>query len=192
MKKAYDDGHGQALLAIARRTIEESLGATGAGAAAEPAALDDEMMRENHGVFVTLTKKGQLRGCIGYLDAREPVTEAVRHNAVNAAFHDPRFSPVKASELKDIDIEVSILSDPEALSYTDAGDLLVKLRPGIDGVIIRSGYHSATFLPQVWDQLPDKREFLAHLCLKAGLPSNEWEKGRLEVLTYQVQYFEEH
>ncbi len=192
MKKTYDESHGQALLKIARKTIEESLGVSGAGAAAGAPAPEDAVMNDKHGVFVTLTKKGQLRGCIGYLDAREPVTEAVKHNAVNAAFHDPRFSPVKASELSDIDIEVSILSDPEILPYANSEELLKKLRPGIDGVIIRSGFQSATFLPQVWEQLPDKKEFLGHLCLKAGLPSNAWEKNMLEVLTYQVQYFEEH
>jgi len=140
---------------------------------------------------VTLKHKGQLRGCIGNLSASETVSDGVRRNAVNAAFHDPRFSPLTLPELADIAIEVSVLTEPQPLSFTDAQDLLRQLRPTIDGVIIRQGYASATFLPQVWDQLPKKEDFLGHLCLKAGLPREAWKQGKLQVSTYQVQYFEE-
>jgi AmmeMemoRadiSam system protein A len=132
-----------------------------------------------------------LRGCIGSLTAVESISADVQHNAQNAAFHDPRFGPLTSSELDQVDIEVSILTRPARLAYTDGQDLLTKLRPGIDGVIIRKGSASATFLPQVWQQLPDKTDFLAHLCQKAGLSSNAWRSGKLEVKTYQVQYFEE-
>ena len=145
----------------------------------------------HRGTFVTLTIKGELRGCIGSLEGREPIVDGVRHNAVNAAFHDPRFRPLGRQELDKVTIEVSILSEPQPLAYTDGEDLLGRLRPGTDGVIIRKGYASATFLPQVWEQLPDKEEFLTHLCLKAGLAPDAWRRGDLEVLTYQVQYFEE-
>ncbi len=191
MGNGLSEKHGQALVKAARRTIEDKLSVKKEGSETDDAALSDPVMQEKHGVFVTLTINGQLRGCIGYLEGREPVVDAVRHNAANAAFGDPRFPPLKASELEDLDIEVSILTDPKVLEYRDSSDLLAKLAPGIDGVIIRSGLSSATFLPQVWEQLPGKEEFLSHLCLKAGLPSNAWAKGTLEVLTYRVRYFEE-
>jgi AmmeMemoRadiSam system protein A len=93
--------------------------------------------------------------------------------------------------LEAVHIEVSVLSEPILLAYTDADDLLARLRPGIDGVIIKRGFASATFLPQVWDQLPQQEPFLSHLCLKAGLPADQWREGDLEVQVYQVQYFEE-
>ena len=115
----------------------------------------------------------------------------MRQNAINAAFRDPRFSPLKLSELGEIDIEVSVLTEPAVLEYTDSQDLMERLRPGIDGVIIRQGFATATFLPQVWEQLPDKEEFLCQLCLKAGLSAHAWRKAGVEVLTYQVQYFGE-
>ena len=86
---------------------------------------------------------------------------------------------------------MSVLTEPVPLDYTDADDLLVKLNPGVDGVIIKKGYASATFLPQVWEQLPQPEPFLSHLCMKAGLPAGQWRKGGLTVLVYRVQYFEE-
>ena len=105
------------------------------------------------------------------------------------------FNPSECRKIREwerIKIEVSILTDPKPLDYSDADDLLNKLRPGIDGVIIKKGFSQATFLPQVWEQLPDKKEFLTHLCLKAGLDGSEWKRAELEVSTYQVQAFEEH
>lgn len=192
MGSGLSEKHGQALVKMARRTIEDSLDAGSNDRGQDDAVLNDPLMREKHGVFVTLTKSGQLRGCIGFLEGRESVADAVRHNAVNAAFSDPRFPPLKASELKDLEIEVSILTEPEVLEYRDSSDLLAKLNPGIDGVIIRHGLSSATFLPQVWEQLPGKEEFLSHLCIKAGLPTNAWKKDSLEVLIYQVRHFEEN
>ena len=112
-------------------------------------------------------------------------------NAINAAFRDPRFSPLAKDEWGKVKIEISILSKPQPCPYTDTTDLLNKLRPGRDGVIIKKGHSQATFLPQVWDQLPDQKEFLTHLCSKAGLDGNAWQRDRLEVSTYQVQAFEE-
>lgn len=184
-----DDKQGRALLRLARKTIEDRLGIRRDDPPADP--LDDALVCEKRGVFVTLTKEGDLRGCIGYLEGRESVADAVRHNAVNAAFRDPRFSPLRASEVREVSIEVSILTEPMVLEYKNSDDLLDKLKSHVDGVIIRHGISSATFLPQVWEQLPDKEEFLSRLCLKAGLAANEWRKGELEVLTYQVQCFEE-
>jgi AmmeMemoRadiSam system protein A len=191
MVKGYSEEQGQALVKLARKTIENALGLQDEDCRLPENPLNQDAMREKRGVFVTLTRHGQLRGCIGFLEARESVVDAVRHNAINAAFSDPRFPPLNDSEIADIDIEVSILTEPKILEYDDSFDLSKKLKPGIDGVIIRYGLHSATFLPQVWEQLPGKEEFLSHLCLKAGLPANAWEKSKLDVLTYQVEYFEE-
>ena len=125
------------------------------------------------------------------MSATVPIVSGVRENAINAAFHDPRFSPLKKKELDAVHIEVSVLSEPVPLAYTDADDLVAKLRPGIDGVILKKGHASATFLPQVWEQLPKPEQFLSHLCMKAGLPADQWREGDVTVLAYQVQYFEE-
>jgi AmmeMemoRadiSam system protein A len=156
------------------------------------AALTDPCFSGSCGTFVTLTIDGNLRGCIGNLTSKESMVSGVRRNAVNAAFHDPRFSPLSSSELDRVSIEVSILSEPRPMDYRDAADLLQKLRPHIDGVILRKGIASATFLPQVWEQLPQPQDFLKHLCQKAGLAADAWQHSNLEVSTYQVQYFEEH
>lgn len=146
---------------------------------------------ESRGTFVTLTIGGNLRGCIGHIIPQESLIEGIRLNAVNAAFWDPRFPPLTGTEWKNVKIEISILTDPKPLTYSDAGDLLKKLRSGIDGVIIKKGFYQATFLPQVWEQFSDSKEFLTHLCRKAGLDGNAWKKESLEVSTYQVQAFEE-
>ena len=189
----FTDEQGRALIQLARQTLQQRLGqpVSDSDRATLEKALQDPAFQNHHGTFVTLKKRGQLRGCIGSLTAVESISTDVQHNAQNAAFHDPRFGPLTSSELDQVDIEVSILTPPVRLAYTDGQDLLTKLRPGIDGVIIRKGAASATFLPQVWQQLPDKTDFLAHLCQKAGLSSSAWRSGKLEVKTYQVQYFEE-
>jgi len=185
---------GRLLVTLARRTLMEKFGLplTPADADRMQSALSDASFQARCATFVTLKHKGQLRGCIGTLSASDPLAEGVRRNAVNAAFHDPRFSPLTEEELGQVEIEVSVLSEPQPLSFSDPEDLLRKLRPNVDGVIIRHGHASATFLPQVWEQLPKKEDFLGHLCLKAGLPRDAWKRGRLEVSTYQVQYFDEH
>jgi len=189
----FDEAQGQALVKLARQTISEKLGANAAAPATDalkPGLLDD-CFKLRCGTFVTLKIQGQLRGCIGNLSASESVVEGVRRNAINAAFHDPRFSPLSKDELGRTEIEISILSEPQPLEYRDAQDLIEKLRVNVDGVIIRKGHASATFLPQVWEQLPKPVDFLTHLCLKAGLSSDAWRRSELEVLIYQVQYFEE-
>ncbi|MFO7599567.1 MAG: AmmeMemoRadiSam system protein A [Candidatus Desulfacyla sp.] len=179
---------GKYLLGVARKTIQGAL--SGESRKGEDAHLP-AVFNQPRGTFVTLTIGGNLRGCIGHIIPQESLIEGIRINAVNAAFKDPRFRPLDKEEWKRVKIEISILTEPKPLPYSDADDLLKKLRPGIDGVIIKKGYHQSTFLPQVWDQLPRKEEFLNHLCLKAGLDGNEWKKGGLEVTTYQVQAFEE-
>jgi MEMO1 family protein len=193
MKSEFDEKHGRILVRLARQTIMKKLGVK-----VDPKertslekALEDEVFQSIRGTFVTLNKNNQLRGCIGTLVARESLSESVRSNAVSAAFRDYRFPNLSAAELDDIDIEISILTKPQPLDYSDGKDLISKLRKNVDGLIIRKGMASATFLPQVWEQLPLPEDFLGHLCRKAGLPANAWEDGSLEVQTYQVQYFEE-
>ncbi len=182
---------GQALVKLARQTLLERFGRTSELESDLEDRLRDPVFDRRCGTFVTLTIDGNLRGCIGTLEGYEPLVEGVRRNAINAAFHDPRFAPLSVQDLDRVRIEVSVLTQPSPLQYTDADDLIRKLRPGVDGVIISSGSASATFLPQVWDQLPEPESFLAHLCMKAGLSPDQWRKGGLEVKTYQVQYFEE-
>jgi AmmeMemoRadiSam system protein B/AmmeMemoRadiSam system protein A len=180
---------GQTLVKLARQTIAQKLGKR--STKVDPEALADAALQEKRGTFVTLTINKQLRGCIGNLEARDSIVAGVERNAVNAAFHDPRFPPLKADELDRVDIEVSILTEPRPLEYRDGKELISKLRVNVDGVILRKGPAGATFLPQVWEQLPKPEEFLSHLCMKAGLPADTWEKGHLDISTYQVQYFEE-
>jgi len=179
---------GEYLLLEARKTIQNRLSDN-----QEPPQTKDlpAVFNEKRGTFVTLTTRGNLRGCIGHIIPQGSLIEGIRENAVNAAFRDPRFGPLTRDEWGKVQVEISILTEPKPLAYTDGKDLLNKLRTGIDGVIIKKGFHQSTFLPQVWDQLPDKKAFLNHLCLKAGLDGNAWEKGDLEVSTYQVQAFEE-
>jgi len=110
---------------------------------------------------------------------------------VGAAFCDPRFPPLARQELERVHIEISVLTTPQPFPYTDAEDLVTRLRPHVDGLIIERGWHRATFLPQVWEKLPDPHEFLAHLCLKAGLPADDYRQPGLKVLAYQVEMFEE-
>lgn len=153
--------------------------------------LENPIFAYHCGTFVTLKNKGLLRGCIGSLSSDAPLRENVRQNALHAAFHDPRFPPLGSDEFPLIEIEVSVLTPPSRLPYDGPDDLLERLRPGTDGVILRKGGASATFLPQVWKQLPRREDFLSHLCLKAGLAAQAWRKGDLQVETYQVQYFEE-
>jgi AmmeMemoRadiSam system protein A len=140
--------------------------------------------------FVTLTRRGELRGCIGGLQARYPLAEDVRQHAMAAALKDYRFEPVQADEVDEIEIEVSVLNTPEPL-VASPDELVNRLRPHIDGVILIAGPYRATFLPQVWDKIPDAEHFLDTLCNKAGLPAQTWRRGEAEIFTYQVESFHE-
>ena len=149
-------------------------------------------LREEGSSFITLTVHGQLRGCIGSLDPYESLAEDVREHAVAAALNDPRFPPVREEELNGIQIEVSRLTRPIPLEYKDANDLLSKLHPFVDGVILRdASYRRATFLPQVWEKIPQPEEFLNNLCFKMGARHDLWRSKHLDVLTYQVEEFHE-
>jgi AmmeMemoRadiSam system protein A len=182
-----EEGH--LLLDLARQTIAAELGII----RVRPADFDmhASVLTMRRGTFVTLKKAGDLRGCIGTLTADQSLGDNIRTNAINAAFHDPRFPPLTAGEWPRIKIEVSILSPPRKLDYASGAELPGRLTPHEDGVVIRKGYASATFLPQVWKQLSRPQDFLAHLCLKAGLAADAWRQGDLEVERYQVQYFAE-
>lgn len=186
MESGLTDEQGRRLLQLARQAISGRLGIV-----TENDHLADPAFDAEHGTFVTLRKSGSLRGCIGNLLANETVAAGVRRNAISAAFHDSRFSPLTATEFEDVEIDISILSQPQTLEYTDAADLIGKLRPGIDGLVLKLGGAGATFLPQVWEQLPDPELFLGHLCRKAGLAESAWKDSHPEIETYQVQCFNE-
>jgi AmmeMemoRadiSam system protein A len=143
------------------------------------------------GCFVTLTTHGNLRGCIGHILPQEELWKCVRDNTISAALYDPRFKPVSYDELKDIEIEISVLSVPKKLEFSSTQDLLNKLRPNIDGVVIKYKGRQSTYLPQVWEQLPNKEQFLSQLCLKQGSPPNCWTKEDVEIYTYQAFVFGE-
>ncbi len=161
-----DAGH--LLVPLARAAIGSELGR------AAPAPADAEWLLAPGATFVTLTRDGQLRGCIGTLAAHRPLAEDVTANAIAAAFRDPRFKPLTDDEFVTVRIEVSLLSPAEPLNCEDEAAALAQLRPGIDGVIFQYGHHRSTFLPQVWAQLPDRTEFLTQLKYKAGLPPDFW------------------
>ncbi len=186
MEKVLTEEQGKTLLQIARKTIAGQLGVATESSVSEEAVPDAE-----YGTFVTLKINGNLRGCIGNLQAAGSVTEGVQRNALSAAFHDSRFSPLTAEEFAAVEIDISVLSIPQKLEYRDGDDLAGKLRPEIDGVILRHGTAGATFLPQVWDQLPTPEQFLGHLCRKAGLPESGWRDLHPDIEIYQVQCFEE-
>lgn len=177
------------LLSLARQTIENHLKGT------KNAKLDYQMLSpqlvEKGASFVTLTYRGYLRGCIGSLEPTQSLVEDVREHAIDAAFNDYRFPPVQMKELNDLSIEISYLTVPVLLDYIDAEDLLNKIRPNIDGVVIRDGMRRATFLPQVWEKISDPEEFFEQLCMKMGASPDLWRRKKLEVLTYQVEEFHE-
>jgi AmmeMemoRadiSam system protein A len=150
-----------------------------------------ELLRTNGAAFVTLTENGELRGCIGTLEAYQPLIMDVRAHAIDAALKDYRFPPVQPGELSKIRIEISRLTSPQPFDYQNSEELIARLRKGIDGVILRDGFHRATFLPQVWEQLPDPADFLSHLCAKMGSSPNAWKIKHLDVSIYQVEEFHE-
>lgn len=148
-------------------------------------------LSEKKACFVTLTQHKQLRGCIGSIIAHRSLIDDLTSNAVSAAFHDPRFSPLRQEEFLETAIEVSLLTPPVSINYQNRNDLAKIIRPFIDGVILRLDHHQATFLPQVWDELPDFDTFFSHLGLKAGI-GNDPLSYHPEIYTYQVEKYEEN
>ncbi len=183
--RVLPDDAGPVLLAAARAAIADALGAVAPPPPPWPGWADTVL-----GTFVTLTQDGALRGCIGTLVEHLPLREGVAANAVRAAQHDPRFPPLTAAELPRTRVEVSVLSQAEPMEVGSESDALAALRPGVDGVILSAGRRQATFLPQVWDQLPDPRTFLAHLRRKAGLAADYWGPD-VRLSRYTVQAWEE-
>jgi len=149
------------------------------------------ILRQEGASFVTLTVRGYLRGCVGALEPYQSLAEDVREHAIAAAVQDYRFPPVEAAEIKDIEIEISYLTRPTRLNYDTPVELLKILRPNIDGVVIHDGMRRATFLPQVWEKIPDPEDFLEQLCMKMGSAPDLWRRKKLEVFTYQVEEFHE-
>jgi AmmeMemoRadiSam system protein A len=179
------------LLAIARQAIVQ---------ATQNKDVDDldlssfsRVLYEKGASFVTLHRKdnGQLRGCIGALDAYQSLVKDVQTHAIAAALEDYRFPPVTFHEVQNLTIEISRLTAPSKLNFTNPIDLPGMLKPGVDGVIIRDGSQQATLLPQVWKQLPDAEDFLTHLCQKMGVNHDYWKKKLLDVSIYQVEEFRE-
>ena len=175
------DDRGATLLPIARAAISTALG--------RPllAPEDAPWLQQPGACFVTLTQRGQLRGCIGTLQAHRALRDDVKVNAVAAALRDPRFAPLLATELERTRIEVSLLSAPQAMDFDTEAQALAQLQPGVDGVVFEFGHHRSTFLPQVWEQLPSATEFMAHLKRKAGLAPDFWDKDvRLQRYTVHL------
>ncbi|MCJ7432775.1 MAG: AmmeMemoRadiSam system protein A [Anaerolineales bacterium] len=179
----------QTLLRIARQSLESAV--KGERSPKLDAALLTPRLKEQGASFVTLTVRGELRGCIGALEPYQPLADDVREHAIAAALQDPRFPPVAPNGLSGISIEISRLSVPYPLEYSTAEDLIQKLRPHIDGVILRDGMRRATFLPQVWEKIPTPAKFLDNLCYKMGAAPDTWKRKHLEALVYQVDEFHE-
>ena len=174
------------LLRLARQSLEACVNRT---LAPKPENVP-ESVKAKQGCFVTLTKGGNLRGCIGYLEGIKPLYEAVIENAQNAALSDPRFPGVSSEELPSIVIEISALTPPRIVEYKNPQDLLDKLAPGQDGIILQKGFHQSTYLPQVWEQLPDKVQFLENLSLKGGMDPDGWKSATVK--RYRAIHFQEH
>jgi MEMO1 family protein len=177
------------LLELARKTVTQVV--NGEKMPEADAAGLAENLRSSRACFVTLTKNNELRGCIGSIFPEEPLYQAVPSRARAAALEDPRFPPVRSEELKDIQIEISVLTIPRRLDFKSPDDLVQKLRPGIDGVVLIMGRRQSTYLPQVWEQIPNKIDFLNHLAQKAGLSATAWRDDGTSVLIYQVEAFKD-
>ncbi|GAA5314921.1 MAG: hypothetical protein AseanaTS_01250 [Candidatus Pelagadaptatus aseana] len=183
---AFTDSQQQQLLQLARQAIASDLGEADAPAESS----DDPELNHPGASFVTLKIDHQLRGCIGTLEAHQPLHLDVIHNARAAAFSDPRFAPLSKPELNQIHIDISVLTDPEPLPPITEEQLLATLRPGIDGLILKEGARRATFLPSVWESLSQPEDFVRELKRKAGLPANYWSDSiRCDI--YQAHCFSE-
>lgn len=176
----------QTLLDIARRSIRQGLDQ------GRPLAVEaddyDVPLRAVRASFVTLNLNGMLRGCIGHLEATQPLVEDVADNAFAAAFRDPRFPPLSEQEFAALELHLSVLTPAEPLPCDSESDLLQKMRPYRDGLILSEGNHRSTFLPSVWEQLPEPKEFLRHLKRKAGLADDHWSE-ELAVYRYETESF---
>lgn len=176
----------QQLLQVARTSIRHEL-ESGKAFEVRPEEYDPQLQRPGAS-FVTLNRGGELRGCIGSLEPVRPLVVDVCRNAHSAAFSDPRFPPLAAREFDDLDLSISVLGPAEELVFRDEADLIARLRPAVDGVVLREGARRGTFLPSVWESLPDPADFLAHLKQKAGLPPDYWS-DTLRAYRYTTESF---
>ncbi|MDT8404367.1 AmmeMemoRadiSam system protein A [Sulfuriflexus sp.] len=177
------------LLTLARESISHGL-KHGASLAVKPAKYYSEALQKDAASFVTLHCSEELRGCIGNLAAYQPLVSDVVANAYNAAFRDPRFTPLRHDELEKVHIHIEVLSPPQPLSFTSEEELLAMLRPGVDGLVLRDNSLRGTFLPSVWTSLPEPAVFLQQLKRKAGLPADYWSDS-IVVERYTTEAFGE-
>lgn len=177
------------LLELAREAVKQAV----MGEKLVPLNIEVESpcLQEIGATFITLTRRGELRGCIGALEASMPLAEDVREHAVAAALQDYRFQSITEDELPEIRIEISRLTPPVRLEYSGPEDLLCRLRPDLDGVVLKNGERRATFLPQVWQKVSAPEDFLSYLCHKLGEPPDAWKTKNFEVWVYQVEEFHE-
>ncbi|MGR8998228.1 MAG: AmmeMemoRadiSam system protein A [Gammaproteobacteria bacterium] len=181
---SLNEEHQRRLLDLAKSSIQHGL-QTGRPLKVNLAEYPAELTIPR-ATFVTLRKQGQLRGCIGMLEAVRPLAEDIAENAYSAAFKDSRFPPLEADELSELEIHLSILTPAEPVSFTSELDLLTQLQPGIDGLILQEGRRRGTFLPSVWEQLPDPEQFLRHLKQKAGLAPDYWSEN-IKIYRYRTE-----
>ena len=184
----YTEQQKQQLLEIARDSIQSGL-ETGTPSNIDLDTLPDALKKQR-ATFITLHKQAQLRGCVGTIMARIPLAQDVAEHAYAAAFRDTRFTPLEIHELDLVDISISVLSPPEPITFNDEDDLLEKIRPGIEGLILEENYNRGVFLPSVWEQLPGKKDFLNQLKRKAGLPANYWSEY-IQVECFTTESFSE-
>lgn len=182
----YTQAEREFLLELAHESICEAV----AGRPLPSPREIPERLKDQRACFVTLREDGELRGCIGCIFPQGPLYKTVIDMARSAALRDGRFPPVVNEEIPHLHIEISVLSRPEPLEFASPQELLAKLRPGIDGVVLQLGPRRSTFLPQVWEQLPEPREFLARLCVKAGLRPTDWQHAEVQIETYRVEAFD--
>jgi len=189
----YKEGMGEQdkefLLKLARQTLNSYVKEKNIPVVKE-SSISKELLEEK-GCFVTLEKQENLRGCIGHIFPKEALYKCIIDNAVNAAVNDRRFWPVTEDELDDIEVEVSVLSVPKTLKFSSSEDLLSKLTPLKHGVVLNYGFRQSTYLPQVWEQIPEKETFLSSLCMKGGSKADCWKEPDVEIETYTANVFSE-
>jgi len=181
-----NDDQALTLIALARQAIAKRLGI----GSSTPEIEKSDWLNHTAASFVTLTLDGRLRGCIGTLESHRSLIDDVQANAIAAAFYDPRFPALSADEFRGLKIEISLLSAMQPLAVSSESDALAAIRPGIDGVVLAYGFHKGTFLPQVWEQLPEPVQFMAQLKLKAGLSADFWHPD-VRLFVYQVEKIKE-